>query len=112
MPVDSVTYYTDSKVVLGYISNESKRFHVYVANRVHRIHHVSDRAQRRHIATDQNPADIASRSIRADRLMDTVWFTRDTVAVKVGPRSEAPPVPSGSGTANLNGRDRGSILKS
>lgn len=27
-------YWTDSKVVLGFISNESNRFHVYVANRV------------------------------------------------------------------------------
>ena len=26
-------YWTDSKVVLGFISNESRRFHVYVANR-------------------------------------------------------------------------------
>ena len=30
-------YWTDSKVVLGYISNESKRFHVYVANSVQMI---------------------------------------------------------------------------
>ncbi|XP_033116710.1 uncharacterized protein LOC117116716 [Anneissia japonica] len=75
MPVDSIMYYTDSKVVLGYISNESKRFHVYVANRVHRIHSVSDRTQWCHIDTDHNPADMASRSTRADRLMDTTWFT-------------------------------------
>ena len=27
-------YWTDSKVVLGFISNESRRFHVYVGNRV------------------------------------------------------------------------------
>ena len=34
---DSVTCYSDSKVVLGYISNESRRFYVYVSNRVERI---------------------------------------------------------------------------
>ena len=34
---DSVTYYSDSKVVLGYISNESRQFYVYVSNRVARI---------------------------------------------------------------------------
>jgi len=33
---DSVTY-SDSKIVLGYISNESRRFYVYVSNRVKRI---------------------------------------------------------------------------
>lgn len=30
-------YYTDSKVVLGYIQNDSRRFYVYVANRVQTI---------------------------------------------------------------------------
>ncbi|KAK3107294.1 hypothetical protein FSP39_011277 [Pinctada imbricata] len=30
-------FYTDSKVSLGYISNETRRFHVYVSNRVSRI---------------------------------------------------------------------------
>ena len=30
-------FWTDSRVVLGYISNESKRFHVFVANRVQQI---------------------------------------------------------------------------
>ena len=32
--IDEDLYWTDSKVVLGYLNNESKRFHVYVANRV------------------------------------------------------------------------------
>lgn len=30
-------FWTDSKVVLGYINNDAKRFHVFVANRVQRI---------------------------------------------------------------------------
>ena len=30
-------FWTDSKVVLGYIKNDSKRFHVFVANRVQQI---------------------------------------------------------------------------
>ena len=28
------TYWTDSKVVLGYINYEARRFHIFVANRV------------------------------------------------------------------------------
>ena len=27
-------FWTDSQAVLGYVNNEAKRFHVYVANRV------------------------------------------------------------------------------
>ena len=30
-------YWTDSRVVLGYINNEARRFHVFVANRVQQI---------------------------------------------------------------------------
>ena len=30
-------FWTDSKVVLGYISNEARRFHTFVANRVQTI---------------------------------------------------------------------------
>ena len=30
-------YWTDNKVVLGYINNEVRRFHIFVANQVQRI---------------------------------------------------------------------------
>ena len=35
-------FWTDSRVVLGYINNEAKRFHVYVANRVQQIRDLTD----------------------------------------------------------------------
>lgn len=35
--VDTLQFYTDSKVVLGYIYNQTRRFYVYVSNRVQRI---------------------------------------------------------------------------
>jgi hypothetical protein len=31
--LDSTTYYSDSKVVLGYVANQTRRFYVYVGNR-------------------------------------------------------------------------------
>ena len=31
-------FWTDSSVVMGYINNESKRFHTFVANRIQQIH--------------------------------------------------------------------------
>ena len=37
MEIDEITFYMDSKVVLGYIRNECQRFYVYVANRVQTI---------------------------------------------------------------------------
>ena len=38
-------FWTDSKVVLGHISNSSKRFKIFIANRIHFIHDHSDVAQ-------------------------------------------------------------------
>ena len=68
-------FWTDSKVVLGYISNEARRFHVYVANRVQRIRESSDPSQWRYVAKGENPADHASRGLGADELLASNWFT-------------------------------------
>ena len=43
--IDEDLYWTDSKVVLGYLSNESKRFHMYVSNRVQEIQDSTDKKQ-------------------------------------------------------------------
>ncbi|XP_052770823.1 uncharacterized protein LOC128210513 [Mya arenaria] len=56
-------FFTDSKVVLGYIYNRSRRFYTYVSNRVAQIHDFSRPEQWNHVATDLNPADVATRSI-------------------------------------------------
>lgn len=66
LKVDQEYFWTDSKVVLGYIANEARRFHVFVANRVQRIRDTTDPAQWYYIDTDQNPADHAS-TVEASR---------------------------------------------
>ncbi|XP_013381171.1 uncharacterized protein LOC106152206 [Lingula anatina] len=55
------TYWSDSKVALGYISNESRRFKTFVANRVSLIRENSDPSQWRHVPGNVNPADVLSR---------------------------------------------------
>ena len=56
-------YWTDSKVVLGYINNEARRFHIFVANRVQQIRDESAPAQWRYVESKENPADEASRGL-------------------------------------------------
>ena len=63
-------FWTDSKVVLGYIKNDSKRFHVFVANRVQQIRDQTSPSQWRHVETKCNPADDASRGITAKDLVE------------------------------------------
>ena len=69
------TFWVDSEIVLRYIQNESRRFQVFVANRVGEIRGLTEPQQWRHIPGDINPADIVSRGIEASRLMDSIWFT-------------------------------------
>ena len=68
-------FWTDSKVVLGYICNEARRFRIFVANRVQQIKDHSEPYQWHHVITERNPADIASRGIQAIELVsNTMWF--------------------------------------
>lgn len=72
---DAVRFYCDSKVVLGYIYNESKRFFVYVHNCVHRILKTASPQQWHYVPTGQNPADLATRSVPESQLTNSMWFT-------------------------------------
>lgn len=70
-----IRFYTDSKVVLGYINNQSKRFHVYVANRVDRIRKSSSPEQWTYVPSGLNPADQATRSVPAENIANSTWLT-------------------------------------
>ena len=72
--VDIEYYWTDSKVVLGYISNESRRFHVFVSNRVQEIQDSTDVTQWRYVESKENPADEASRGVKARELGESRWI--------------------------------------
>ena len=63
-------YYTDSEVVIGYTSNEARRFHVHVGNRVQQIRDRNDPEQGHHVPGKDNPADEASRSLTASQLLN------------------------------------------
>ncbi|XP_051792767.1 uncharacterized protein LOC127530320 [Acanthochromis polyacanthus] len=67
-------FWTDSKVVLGYLSNEARRFHTFVSNRVQKIHLSTNPQQWRYVPTDKNPADLASRGSSASELLTSTWF--------------------------------------
>nr|XP_033494102.1 uncharacterized protein LOC117264333 [Epinephelus lanceolatus] len=68
-------FWMDSKVVLGYISNEARRFHTFVSNRIQKIHLSTTPQQWRYVPTDKNPADLASRGSSANELLTSTWFT-------------------------------------
>ena len=56
-------FWTDSKVVLGYIANDSRAFKTFVANRVQAIQEYFSANKWNYIPSEDNPADEASRSM-------------------------------------------------
>ncbi|XP_050435204.1 uncharacterized protein LOC126842319 [Adelges cooleyi] len=74
--VQSFKLWTDSMIVLGWLNSDSSRLKAYVANRVVQILEVSTAEQWRHVRTDENPADVVSRGLRPQELVDNnIWWT-------------------------------------
>ena len=71
LKISDVIYYTDSKVVRGYITNKSRRFYLYVANRVELIRSMSTREQWRYVETNLNPPDLATSGVPSRKLAET-----------------------------------------
>lgn len=68
-------FWTDSKAVLGYIRNEARKFHTFVANRVQRIQLSTTPQQWRYVPSEENPADHASRGLNVQQLLSSIWFS-------------------------------------
>ena len=69
------TFWTDSEAVLGYIVNESRKFKIFVANRVEMIKEGSDPSQWFHVNSKENPADYNSRGVEANNVNAVkMWF--------------------------------------
>ena len=76
-------YWTDSQVVLAYLANDAKRFHVYVANRVQQIKDLTNPEQWNFVQSKDNPADVVSRGMNAkDLLTHKEWFEGPTMLYK------------------------------
>ena len=68
-------FWSDSKVVLAYIANESRRFHVFVANRVQLIQDLTSVDQRKYVETKLNLADDTSHNLSPNALVTLKWST-------------------------------------
>ena len=73
LTMSKVTYWTDSEIVLKYIENDTKKFHVFVANRISTIRSLTDIKHWKHVASEQNPADLLTRGATPEQLMNMWW---------------------------------------
>ncbi|XP_070203556.1 uncharacterized protein [Littorina saxatilis] len=67
-------FWSDSEIVLAYLRNESKRFHVFVANRVQQILQFAGASCWNHVVSSENPADLASRGSGIGNLTTSRWI--------------------------------------
>lgn len=75
LALENSIFWTDSTSTLKYIQNENKRFKTFVANRVNTIREFTKVKQWRYINTKQNPADCASRGLKASALLNSkAWL--------------------------------------
>ncbi|KAK6172333.1 hypothetical protein SNE40_016014 [Patella caerulea] len=68
-------FWTDNTCVLGYLRSETKRFKTFVSHRVQKIQDYTNVNQWHHVATKENPGDIASRGIKPDKIIGSIWLS-------------------------------------
>ena len=69
------TYWTDSMIVLGFINNQQRHFHTFVANRVNKIRQRSHTLQWRFVPGESNPADLLTRKKLPSQLNQKTWMS-------------------------------------
>lgn len=73
VPLLPSMFWSDSQIPLAYIRNVTRRFKVFVANRVSEIRESTSADQWNHISGKENPADILSRG-RCVSDLSKMWF--------------------------------------
>ena len=73
---EEVSYWTDSMNVMYWVRSLSRRFTVEVGNRISEIQQNSEPANWHHVPGKINPADLPSRGVAAQQLVDEdAWWT-------------------------------------
>ena len=66
--------WTDSMVTLCWVQSDSERWGVYVRNRIREIQALTTTGSWQHCPGHENPADLPSRGVSADRLRSDLWL--------------------------------------
>ena len=68
-------YFTDSKIVLGYLRNTTTSFKNYVERRIRAIKQLTSVDDWFYVPSANNPADYATRPSTPQQLASSIWFT-------------------------------------
>jgi len=78
-------FWTDSTTVLRYVSNETKVYHTFVANRVQSIRNNSEPSQWKYVPSSDNPADLPSRHFNPFFVVKILFLIRKLKNVPLSP---------------------------
>lgn len=83
LTISGVYAWTDSSIVLSWLTTPHVTYKIFVSNRVHQVQNLLPECKWRHVPSEQNPADCASRGLQPSELKghDLYWngpdFLRD-----------------------------------
>jgi len=66
--LSAIFCWTDSSIVLSWLTNSHTSFNVFVSNRIFKIHQTLPNCQWAYVRTEQNPADCVSRGLTPKEL--------------------------------------------
>ncbi|XP_075150700.1 uncharacterized protein LOC142224800 [Haematobia irritans] len=73
--ISSITLWTDSSIVLGWLSKPPWTWETYIANRTSQIHELVPGSNWRYVPTQDNPGDLGTRGCRPQDLTpNSLWF--------------------------------------
>lgn len=76
LKVDATFYWSDSMITLHWLNSCSRKFCTFVANRVGEIQALVSPKDWRHVATDQNPADLLTRGVHPSEIRtNDLWWS-------------------------------------
>lgn len=79
MPISNTRLWTDSKIVLDWLSVPSRKLNTFVANRTAEIIDNYPRSYWSHVSSEENPADCASRGLSPSELPTfDLWWSGPT----------------------------------
>lgn len=71
----SIYLWSDSKVALGWINANPKRYKTFIANKILKINKLTNKRHWFHVSSENNPADCASRGILPSELQNhPLWW--------------------------------------
>ncbi|XP_071577161.1 uncharacterized protein [Temnothorax nylanderi] len=91
--------WTDSQIVLAWLKQSPSRWKTFIANRVSAIQSMLPEASWRHVPTQDNPADCASRGIAPDALQSHRLWWSGPLWLRQPPEcwpNTCPPLPPGT----------------